>query len=233
MAELRWGLLAFGIVVLIAVYLYSRFKPSIDDRIASISARKEPKIGIEESSDAGVGADVEEVEELPLEPAAVELSDLAAKKIVAIRLMARNSGGFAADELILALREHGLKHGQFGIFHRPDSEDEDQAEFSVASLVEPGSFDLSRLKKDYYPGVSIFLALPGPADGVEAFDDMLNTARALAKQFDGELFDEQGSTLSLQRQRYLREEIVHFQHQTLSQLGENTLQHDRQPTNFS
>jgi cell division protein ZipA len=230
-AELRWGLLAFGIVVLIAVYLYSRFKPSIDDRIASISARKEPKIGIVESSDTG--DDVEEVEELPPEPAAVELSALAARKIVAIRLMARNSGGFAADELVLALREHGLKHGQFGIFHRPDSEDEYQAEFSVASLVEPGSFDLSRLKKDYYPGVSIFLALPGPADGVEAFDDMVNTARALAKQFDGELLDEQGSTLSLQRQRYLREEVVHFQHQTLSQLGDNTLQHDRQPINFT
>jgi cell division protein ZipA len=226
-AELRWGLLVFGIVVLAAVYLYSRFKPSIDDRIASIAAREEPEIGEVAPSDD------EEGEEVPVEPAPVELSDVQSKKIVAIRLMARSSGGFAADELILALREHGLKHGQFGIFHRPDSEDESQADFSVASLVEPGSFDLSRLKKDYYPGVSIFLALPGPADGIEAFDDMLNTARALMKQLDGELLDEQGSTLSLQRQRYLREEVVQFQHQSLSQFGNNTLQHDEHPINVS
>jgi cell division protein ZipA len=226
-AELRWGLLVFGIVVLAAVYLYSRFKPSIDDRIASVTARKDPIIG-----DVEPGVD-EEVEDAPVAPAPVELGGIQTKKIIAIRLMARNSGGFAADELILALREQGLKHGQFGIFHRPDSEDECQVDFSVASLVEPGSFDLSRLKKDYYPGVSIFLALPGPADGVEAFDDMLNTARALTKQLNGELFDEQGSTLSLQRQRYLREEVIHFQHQSLPQFENSTLQHDDQPINFS
>jgi cell division protein ZipA len=226
MANLRWGLLVFGIVVLAVVYLYSRFKLTIDDRIASITARKEPKMSVVRLSDD------EDVADSPVQSAAVEMSDIHTKKIVAIRLMARNSGGFAADELILALREQGLRHGRFGIFHRPDSEDECQAEFSVASLVEPGSFDLSRLKKDYYPGVSIFLALPGPADGVEAFDDMLTTSRVLARQLDGELLDEQGSTLSLQRQRYLREEVVHFQHQALSQLGNKTFQHDRQPLNF-
>ena len=230
MAELRWGLLGLGNAVLAGVYLYSRFKPSIDDRIASIKSRKEPKVGNIEPIDP---ADGEEIEDSSPQPAPVELSDIATRKIVAIRLMARKSGGFAADALILALREHGLKHGQFGIFHRPDSDDGDQTEFSVASLVEPGSFDLSRLKKDYYPGVSMFLALPGPVDGVEAFDGMLDTARALAKQFDGELFDEQGSTLSLQRQRYLREEVVHFQHQSLSQLADNALQHDRHTINFS
>lgn len=227
MADLRWGLLIFGIAVLAGVYLYSRFKLTIDERITSITTRKEPKI-----SDVSINDDVES-DVHPVEPAQVELSDANATKIVAIRLMARGSGGFAAEELILALREHGLKHGQFGIFHRPDTENESQADFSVASLVEPGSFDLSRLKKDYYPGVSIFLALPGPADGIEAFDDMVNTSRALARQLNGELFDEQGSTLSLQRQRYLREEVVHFQHQGVSGSGIDDLQHERRPINLN
>jgi cell division protein ZipA len=174
-----------------------------------------------------------ETEEIPEEYESVELDVDDAVKIVAIRLMPRDSGGFAAEELILALREHGLKHGQFGIFHRPDNENESRAEFSVASLVEPGSFDLSRLKKDYYPGVSIFLTLPGPSDGVEAFDDMLNTSRALAKQLDGELFDEQGSTLSLQRQRYLREEVVHFHHHGPTGPGVEALHGERRPINFN
>jgi cell division protein ZipA len=228
-ADLRWGLLIFGIAVLAGVYLYSRFKLTIDERITSITTRKDPKI-----SDVSINGDIES-DDNPVvpAPAQVELSDVNATKIVAIRLMARGSGGFAAEELILALREHGLKHGQFGIFHRPDTENESQADFSVASLVEPGSFDLSRLKKDYYPGVSIFLALPGPADGIEAFDDMVNTSRALARQLDGELFDEQGSTLSLQRQRYLREEVVHFQHQGVSGSGIDDLQHERRPINFN
>ena len=227
MAELRWGLLVFGIVVLAAVYLYSRFKPKFDERFASISVRKEPKIDPTEF----VG-EVEK-ENVPSEKDQVELDVEDAVKIVAIRLMARSSGGFPAEELILALREQGLKHGQFGIFHRPDNENDSRAGFSVASLVEPGSFDLSRLKKDYYPGVSFFLTLPGPADGVEVFDDMVNTSRALAKQLNGELFDEQGSNLSLQRQRYLREEVVHFQHQGAAGAGVDGLHSERRPINFN
>ena len=40
---------------------------------------------------------------------------------------------------------------------------------------------------------------------------MMAAARALAQSLDGELLDESGSTLSIQRERYLREEIIQFQ----------------------
>ena len=84
--------------------------------------------------------------------------------------------------------------------------------FSVASLTEPGSFDLSRVRNDFFPGVSLFMGLPGPVEGVAAFDLMVATARALAVGLNGDLVDEQGSTLSIQRERYLREEVIQFQH---------------------
>ena len=45
-----------------------------------------------------------------------------------------------------------------------------------------------------------------------AFDLMVATARALAAGLRGDLVDEQGSTLSIQRERYLREEVIQFQH---------------------
>jgi FtsZ-interacting cell division protein ZipA len=41
---------------------------------------------------------------------------------------------------------------------------------------------------------------------------MVTTARALAVGLNGDLVDEQGSTLSIQRERYLREEVIQFQH---------------------
>ena len=44
---------------------------------------------------------------------------------------------------------------------------------------------------------------------------MLAAARAMTKTLDGELLDESGSTLSIQRERYLREEIIQFQHSRL------------------
>ena len=49
--------------------------------------------------------------------------------------------------------------------------------FSAASLVEPGSFDLENIKAQKIPGISLFMVLPGPIDGAEAFDLMMAAAR--------------------------------------------------------
>ena len=62
------------------------------------------------------------------------------------------------------------------------------------------------------PGISLFMVLPGPIDGADAFDLMMAAARTLAQSLNAELLDESGSTLSIQRERYLREEIVQFEH---------------------
>jgi cell division protein ZipA len=61
----------------------------------------------------------------------------------------------------------------------------------------------------------LFLVLPGPIDSVEGFDLMMAAARTLSQSLDGELLDESGSTLSIQRERYLREEIIKYQHSNL------------------
>ena len=129
-----------------------------------------------------------------------------------LRLVAKDRGAFAGDELILSLRGIGMRHGRFGIFHRIDGDDDERTVFSAASLIEPGSFDLENIKDQEIPGISLFLVLPGPVDGAESFDMMMEAARTLAQSLDGELLDESGSTLSIQRERYMREEIVQFEH---------------------
>jgi cell division protein ZipA len=71
---------------------------------------------------------------------------------------------------------------------------------------------MTNIKEQELPGISLFLILPGPLEGAEAFDMMMEAARAVAKGLDGELLDESGSTLSIQRERYMREEIIQFEH---------------------
>jgi FtsZ-interacting cell division protein ZipA len=44
---------------------------------------------------------------------------------------------------------------------------------------------------------------------------MMEAARALAQSLDADLLDESGSTLSIQRERYMREEIIQYQHSNL------------------
>ena len=223
MAELRWLLLVTGIVLVGAIYVYTRYKPRFDERIQALGSRREPSIGDTEVGsntavlrEPGIVADVEPSPQAPTGPSLSTAVSGDESMIIAIRLMSRDRAGFRGEQLILTMRDLGLQYGDLGIFHRRAAVDEQCAEFSVASLIEPGAFDLTKVKTESYPGVSIFMMLPGEHDGVEVFDDMLSTSRSLAKRMDGELLDEQGSTLSIQRERYLREKVIAFEHQGLS-----------------
>jgi cell division protein ZipA len=218
MDGLRWLLLLFGLLVIAGVYLYSRReknKPA-DDGVEASGERLEPTMGGEESEPPG--EDAERRIESPTigddEPS-TPIAEGVPQKIVTLRLIGHEKKPFQGDELILSMRGIGLRHGKFGIFHRYDGNDESRTIFSAASLVEPGSFDLANIKDQQIPGISLFLVLPGPVDCVEGFDLMMAAARALSQSLDGELLDESGSTLSIQRERYLREEIIQFQHSNL------------------
>jgi len=217
MDGLRWLLLFFGLLVVVGVYLYSRKdrgrapestseKPAIKRVEPSLSG----EVGLPDTDDDQTGQDGESPQinvdpDVEPEPAAQK------QKIITLRIVAGNHASFAGDELALSLRGIGMRHGKFGIFHRYEGTDENKIVFSVASLVEPGSFDLSNLKEQEIPGISLFMVLPGPMDGAEAFDLMMVAARALSLSLKAELLDESGSTLSVQRERYMREEIIQYQ----------------------
>jgi len=215
MDGLRWLLLFFGLLVVVGVYLYSRREQKPGPETESFE-RRTPTL---DGEDADMADDSSAEEIIPTsdpdavqEHPATDSAPPAEQKIVTLRLVARNRGSFRGDELVLSMRGIGLRRGKFGIFHRFDGDDESDVIFSAASLVEPGHFDIENIKEQEFPGISLFLVLPGPIEGVDAFDLMIAAARTLATSLDGELVDESGSTLSIQRERYMREEIVQFEH---------------------
>jgi len=222
MDGLRWLLLLFGLLVVVGVYFYSRRERDRKQTSASSTQpdRLEPSL---DSNRAAADVDLqaapyekqraEQLEDEP-DPEAqpIEESSLPQQKIVTMRLVAKKHGALAGDDLILNLRGVGMRHGKFGIFHRYEGDDEKKVVFSAASLVEPGSFDLENVKNQKIPGISLFMVLPGPLEGARAFDLMMEAGRSLAKALHAELLDESGSTLSIQRERYLREEIIQYQH---------------------
>ena len=180
-----------------------------------------PKVShdrVEPSLDGDVDADDysddEQVGSLTATDSDDEIGD-AEQKIVTLRIVAKNQGAINGEELILNLRGIGMCHGKFGIYHRYEGSDQDKVIFSAASLIEPGTFDLQTIREQELPGMSLFMVLPGPIDGAQAFDLMIDADRALTQSLDAALVDESGSTLSIQRARYLREEIIQFQHSIL------------------
>ncbi len=213
MDGLRWLLLGIGLLVIVGVYLYTRYQRARAEASPQgdlFNGRADPPLRKAPNLDsAGRLPDAADAEQ-----AAPVISDTPQiqQKIVTLRIVAKRDGTFAGDELVLNLRGIGLRHGKFGIFHRYEGSDERQTIFSAASLVEPGSFDLANIREQSIPGISLFMVLPGPIDGAKGFDLMMTAARTLAQSLDAELLDESGSTLSIQRERYLREEIIQHQH---------------------
>jgi cell division protein ZipA len=133
------------------------------------------------------------------------------QKIVALRLISA-AERWPGRAVVDALEAEGMTFGKYSIYHR--ERDDGKSIFFVASMVEPGSFDLDAIDKLSFPGISIFAVIPGPIDAPITFDMMLSTARRLADRIGGSLQDEQGSTLTAQRILNLREELVHFEHIT-------------------
>jgi cell division protein ZipA len=215
MTELRFALLALGLFLILAVYLWSRGIPqrwigrfSGLRRVKSAEAvRVEPAVDVEFDSDEF--AEESGVELTPVPDPVPERKQ--PQKVITLRFLPRE-GQLACDTVLLALRAAGLRHGRYGIFHRLADEFSDEPQFSVANLTEPGSFDLTRASETRIPGMSFFMILPGPGDAVDRFDDMVRTARDLARDLKGELRDERGSSWSVQRERFVREEIIQFRH---------------------
>ncbi len=105
-------------------------------------------------------------------------SDAARQRIVALRLIC-DRGRWPGREVADSLRAEGLVFGKYSIFHR--ERDDGKSIFFVASMIEPGSFDLDRMDEQSFPGVSIFAVIPGPVDAPTTFDLMLASGRRLCR----------------------------------------------------
>jgi cell division protein ZipA len=151
----------------------------------------------------------EDLPELPSDPIEQRTAEASRQRVVALRLIAAG-GRWSGAELRRALEAEGLRYGPYSIFHR--EREDGKSLLYVASMMEPGSFDLTKMDDQDFPGVSLFGIVPGPLDAPTTFDLVLSVGRNLADRMRGQLQDEQGSTLTSQRILNLREELVHFEH---------------------
>lgn len=148
-------------------------------------------------------------EQAPADPEEQRTAEASRQRIVALRLVA-TGGRWGGRELRTALEAEGLCFGRYSIFHR--EREDGKSLLYVASMMEPGSFDLGKMDEEDFPGISLFGIVPGPLDAPTTFDLVLTVGRSLAARINGQLQDEQGSTLTAQRILNLREELVHFEH---------------------
>ncbi|GAB3038209.1 MULTISPECIES: cell division protein ZipA [Oleiagrimonas] len=172
-------------------------------------------------------ADVEEIELPPIEPAqrtapappapahdphrstlGQRPADLPVERIVAVNVVAPGNAVFQGADLVVAADKAGLDFGHKGIFHRLlEGKPELGPIFSVANMLQPGSFDLSRVVDLTTTGLSFFMTLPGPVSALDAWDAMLPTAQRMAELLGGQVLDDEHNALGRQRIAHIRDEL--------------------------
>ncbi|MGB1747825.1 MAG: cell division protein ZipA, partial [Pseudohongiellaceae bacterium] len=141
-------------------------------------------------------------------------------EVLVCNVMAREGSELHGDDLLEALITSGLKFGEMNIFHkRFRGTTNGPVIFSVANILNPGTFDLNAMAEFRTIGVSLFLALPSPINNLEAFEQMLDVAIHLKESFDGELKDDHRNVMTAQTIEHYRQRIRDFELRQLRAAG--------------
>jgi cell division protein ZipA len=131
------------------------------------------------------------------------------QKIVTVRVCAIGDARWSGTTLLSALELHGLAYGRYQVFHRRHVDG--RSLFCVASLIEPGTFDVARMSSEEFRGITLFAVLPGPVEPLLTVDELLGAARGLAQELSGMVQDSKGMPLSPLRAAALRDDVARFQ----------------------
>lgn len=138
-------------------------------------------------------------------------------EVFMLNVVSRNPDGFSGEDILHILLACDLRFGDMNFFHRHEFEAGRGAiQFSVANMMQPGVFDIDNMTQFNTPGLVFFLTLPGPDDMMKAFDYMLETAQAVARNLAGDVLDETRSVVTKQTLEHCRQQIRDLERRMLA-----------------
>ncbi|MCL7713954.1 cell division protein ZipA [Stenotrophomonas mori] len=232
MALLRIGILAAGLLLIAAIFLFGRpRKPAQGLRRDAAETgdrpRREPTLG-SEAGDSGAGgeageaadADVTQPELALPEAEGAAGSEVGRRtsqefdKIVSLYVAARAGLSLRGEDIVVAAEKTGLVFGYMNVFHRlVEGYPERGPIFSMASIMKPGSFDMANIRKMETPAIAFFLTLPAPMTALDAWEKMLPTVQRMAELLDGVVLDDSRNALGRQRIAHIRDELRAYDRQ--------------------
>ncbi len=235
MDELRWILLGLGVLIIVGVYGFSRlqdwrrdgppWRRRSGDRREPFADAEEPGLDHGDPLFDEIPGEAPVVSEArvvatPAAPAVTDsdsperdlaTDDQGEEKIVVLTVMAAARQPYAVARLAEVLEGSGVRLTEQGVFRRAlDTGTGTMAVFTVASIVEPGTFDPAEVETATTPGVALIMQLPGPFDGVSAFEQMLAAAQGIAHRLGGQVLDGRRCDLTTQSIEHIREELLEY-----------------------
>lgn len=114
--------------------------------------------------------------------------------------------------LLPTLLTLGLRFGDMDIFHRhQDNAGNGKVTFSLANMMNPGTFDLDEIESFSTQGITLFMTLPNAGDPFEVFEHMMKAAKQLSAEFHGQLLDDKRSVMTKQTEQHYMGKIREFE----------------------
>lgn len=198
----------------------SKTEQAIRDKIAAKkSAAEKPEPVINSDADDSVVEKIpsKKIQQQREQEAAAERVGSSAEEFLVLNVMATRKRPFQGKPLLHILQACDVRFGEMNIFHRYEKEGgEGPIQFSVANVLEPGTFNLENIEDFETLGLSFFMALPGPANPMMALDFMVETARCIADNLGGELKDDSHSVWTGQTLEHYRQRLRDFERRRLT-----------------
>ncbi|QBY06259.1 cell division protein ZipA [Thalassotalea sp. HSM 43] len=133
------------------------------------------------------------------------------QEVLALSVVMPEQQAISGAALLPCFLTLGLKFGEMNIFHRhQDNAGNGKITFSVANMVNPGTFDLDNIEQFSTRGITMFMTLPNANDPQKVFKQMLSAAKQIADEFGGQVLDGQRSVMTRQTEQHYMSKIREF-----------------------
>ena len=133
-------------------------------------------------------------------------------QVIVLSVVMPEGQAISGAALLPILLTLGMKYGEMNIFHRhQDNAGNGKVTFSLANMLNPGTFNLDDIENFTTQGITLFMTLPNAGDAFEVFEQMLNAAKQLAVEFKGQLLDDKRSVMTKQTEQHYMGIIREFE----------------------
>jgi cell division protein ZipA len=133
-------------------------------------------------------------------------------EVIVVSVVMPENNNISGAALLPALLTLGLRFGDMDIFHRhEDNAGNGKVTFSLANMMNPGTFDLDEIESFNTQGITLFMTLPNAGDPFEVFELMMSAAKQLSMEFNAQLLDDKRSVMTKQTEQHYMGKIREFE----------------------